>query len=109
MGYERPKWWTYVGEVDFKTASLHIRRAKNGTPATHPLGGREMRESSAGISGKAPLPHSYSSRNAARRYRRQGSLAWSSGLCPKQIPGWRQLRPPNVPWWLWLTLLCPEA
>jgi integrase len=22
--------------VDFKTASLHIRRAKNGTPATHP-------------------------------------------------------------------------
>jgi integrase len=31
-------------QVDFKTASLHIRRAKNGTPATHPLTGREMRE-----------------------------------------------------------------
>jgi integrase len=31
-------------QVDFKTASLHIRRAKNGTPATHPPGGREMRE-----------------------------------------------------------------
>jgi hypothetical protein len=30
--------------VDFKTAFLHIRRAKNGTPATHPLSGREMRE-----------------------------------------------------------------
>jgi integrase len=30
--------------VDFKTASLHIRRAKNGTPATHPLSGREMSE-----------------------------------------------------------------
>ena len=44
MGYERPKWWTCVGEVDFKTASLHIGRAKNGTPATHPLGGRETRE-----------------------------------------------------------------
>jgi integrase len=29
---------------DFKTASMHIRRAKNGTPATHPLSGREMRE-----------------------------------------------------------------
>ena len=29
---------------DFKTASLQIRRAKNGTPATHPLSGREMRE-----------------------------------------------------------------
>jgi integrase len=25
--------------VDFKTATLHIRRAKNGTPATHPLSG----------------------------------------------------------------------
>jgi integrase len=31
-------------QVDFKTASLHIRGAKNGTPATHPLSGREMRE-----------------------------------------------------------------
>jgi integrase len=31
-------------QVDFKTASLHVRRAKNGTPATHPLTGREMRE-----------------------------------------------------------------
>jgi integrase len=31
-------------QVDFKTATLHIRRAKNGTPATHPLSGREMRE-----------------------------------------------------------------
>jgi integrase len=31
-------------QVDLKTASLHIRRAKNGTPATHPLSGREMRE-----------------------------------------------------------------
>jgi integrase len=28
-------------QIDFKTASLHIRRAKNGTPATHPLSGRE--------------------------------------------------------------------
>jgi type 1 fimbriae regulatory protein FimB/type 1 fimbriae regulatory protein FimE len=31
-------------QIDLKTASLHIRRAKNGTPATHPLSGREMRE-----------------------------------------------------------------
>jgi hypothetical protein len=23
--------------ANFKTATLHIRRAKNGTPATHPL------------------------------------------------------------------------
>ena len=26
-----------------KTASLHVRRLKNGTPSTHPLTGRELR------------------------------------------------------------------
>jgi integrase len=31
-------------QVDFKTAILHVRRAKNSTSATHPLSGREMRE-----------------------------------------------------------------
>ncbi len=30
-------------QVDFKTANLHVRRKKNGSPATHPLTGREMR------------------------------------------------------------------
>jgi type 1 fimbriae regulatory protein FimB/type 1 fimbriae regulatory protein FimE len=30
-------------QVNFKMAMLHVRRAKNGTPATHPLTGREMR------------------------------------------------------------------
>jgi integrase len=30
-------------QVDFKTANLHVRRVKNGTPATRPLTGREMR------------------------------------------------------------------
>jgi integrase len=32
--------WT---QVDFETAVLHVRRAKGGTPATHPLTGRELR------------------------------------------------------------------
>ena len=31
-------------QVDFKTASLHVQRVKNGTPSTHPLTGRELRE-----------------------------------------------------------------
>jgi hypothetical protein len=46
MVYGRPKSWTYAAgeQVNFKTATLHIRGAKNGTPATHPLSGREMRE-----------------------------------------------------------------
>jgi type 1 fimbriae regulatory protein FimB/type 1 fimbriae regulatory protein FimE len=30
-------------QVDFARAVLHVRRAKNGTPSTHPLTGREMR------------------------------------------------------------------
>jgi len=31
-------------QVDFKTATLHVRRVKNGTPSTHPLTGRQLRE-----------------------------------------------------------------
>jgi integrase len=31
-------------QIDFKTASLHVPRVKNGTPSTHPLTGRELRE-----------------------------------------------------------------
>jgi integrase len=30
-------------QVDFKAATLHVRRTKSGTPATHPLTGRELR------------------------------------------------------------------
>jgi integrase len=30
-------------QVDFKAGTLHVRRVKNGTPATHPLTGRELR------------------------------------------------------------------
>jgi type 1 fimbriae regulatory protein FimB/type 1 fimbriae regulatory protein FimE len=30
-------------QIDFNAATLHVRRIKNGTPATHPLTGREMR------------------------------------------------------------------
>ena len=30
-------------QVDFKSASQHVRRVKNGTPSAHPLTGRELR------------------------------------------------------------------
>jgi integrase len=30
-------------QFDFKAATLHIRRLKNGTTSTHPLTGRELR------------------------------------------------------------------
>ena len=30
-------------QIDFAHAGLHVRRAKKGTPATHPIVGDEMR------------------------------------------------------------------
>src|SRR5262249_41450007 len=30
-------------QVDFRTATLHVRRVKQGTPATHPILGDELR------------------------------------------------------------------
>ena len=30
-------------QVDFRTANLHVRRAKQGTPSTHPIIGDELR------------------------------------------------------------------
>ncbi len=30
-------------QISFASATLHVRRIKNGTPATHPLTGRELR------------------------------------------------------------------
>jgi integrase len=30
-------------QVDFSAGTLHVRRVKNGTPATHPLDGQELR------------------------------------------------------------------
>ncbi len=30
-------------QIDSNSATLHVRRVKNGTPATHPLTGRELR------------------------------------------------------------------
>ena len=31
------------GQIDFNAATLHVRRVKRGTPATHPIVGDEMR------------------------------------------------------------------
>ena len=34
-------------QVDFKTATLHVRRVKQGTPSTHPILGDELRAAAA--------------------------------------------------------------
>ena len=44
--YGLPNWSTYVvgGEqLDFRTATLHVRRVKKGTPSVHPISGDELR------------------------------------------------------------------
>jgi integrase len=61
-------------QVDFKAATLHVRRTKNGTPATHPLTGRELR--------------------ALRRHRRdQPARAWfvSERGAPLSAPGFSRM------------------
>jgi hypothetical protein len=35
--------WGHRDSVDLENAILHVRRVKQGTPATHPLTGRELR------------------------------------------------------------------
>ena len=30
-------------QIDFRTAALHVRRVKQGTPSTHPIPGDELR------------------------------------------------------------------
>jgi integrase len=56
-------------QVDFKAASLHIRRARTA-PRLPILSAGVKCASFAGISGKAQPPRFSSCRNAARRYRR---------------------------------------
>ena len=42
--YGLPSWSTFGwDQVDFETATLHVRRVKKGTPATHPVLGDELR------------------------------------------------------------------
>jgi integrase len=69
-------------QVDFRTATLHVRRVKKGTPSTPsatscaPCGG-----CSASRSRSQP---SYSPRSGERRSPRRGLPAWSSAQAPKR-------------------------
>ena len=43
MGCALPSWCSLEwSQVDFAGATLHVRRVKNGKPATHPIRGDEM-------------------------------------------------------------------
>jgi integrase len=58
-------------QLDFNRAVLHVRRVKQGTPATHPLTGLEMRAPFGSCSGNPRHPRSCSSRSEGRHSRRQ--------------------------------------
>ena len=67
-------------QVDLEHALLHVRRLKNGSPATHPLTGRELRALRRLQREQEPKSRSYSSANAGRRSRGGASRRWSSVL-----------------------------
>jgi integrase len=52
-------------QVDFKAATLHVRRTKGGTPATHPLTGRELRGLRRHQRGEAPGAFVFTSERGA--------------------------------------------
>ena len=47
-------------QVDLENAILHVRRVKQGTPATHPLTGRELRPCGGSSGSRDPNRRSYS-------------------------------------------------
>jgi integrase len=66
-------------QVDFKTASLHVRRLKNGTPSTHPLTGRELRALRRHLRESEKSPFVFVSEREVRRFPRPASPGWSNG------------------------------
>ena len=63
-------------DVEFESATLHIRRAKGGTTGTHPLLGDEMGR--CGYSNAKPSPPSFSSLNGVHRSASQVWPSWSN-------------------------------
>ena len=62
-------------QVEFATAALHVRRVKQGTPATHPILGDELRHCGGSSAIRSPSRRSCSRLSGARRSARPGSLA----------------------------------
>jgi integrase len=73
-------------QIDFDTANLSVRRAKKGTPATHPIRGDELRALRKLKREQEPSPPSCSHRSGAHRSPRQGSPgSWSGQEWPLRL------------------------
>ena len=79
-------------QVEFKTATLHVRRVKQGTPSTHPILGDELRALRRLQREQEPNRRSCSPRSGARRSQRLASPAWSSARVPRPSLGSRHTR-----------------
>jgi integrase len=66
-------------QVDFRTATLHVRRVKQGTPSSHPILGDELRRCGGWGESKSRSRHLYLRRSVRHHLPRQDSLGWSSG------------------------------
>lgn len=62
-------------QVEFASATLHVRRVKQGTPSTHPILGDEPEPYANSNVSKSQGRHLYSRQNAARRSPQQALLA----------------------------------
>ena len=62
-------------QIEFSSATLHVRRVKQGTPSTHPILGDELLRCAGFSVNKNRGLRSCSRQSAARRFRRQASLA----------------------------------
>jgi integrase len=70
-------------QVDLENAILHVRRAKNGSPATHPLTGKELRALRRLQRENPPSPFVFVSERGAvcgAGFSDDGGASW--GRCP---------------------------
>src|SRR5450759_1057966 len=90
MASVSPSWWTCWDQVEFATATLHVRRVKQGTPSTHPLLGDELRALRRLQREQEPKSPSCSPRNAGHRSAPLASPGWSNGRAGR--PSWPSRR-----------------
>ena len=74
-------------QIDFDHAILHVRRTKEGTPATHPRGRTTGPAPTAAGAGSQVAIRVHQRR--ARRSRRRALLAWSSALVTRPSSAFR--------------------
>ena len=71
-------------QVDFRTATLHVRRAKQGTPSTHRSSATNCEPCGGFRANRSPHHLLYSRQNEERRSQTQASPGCSNELGPRR-------------------------